>query len=47
MNKLNIVVLILWIIAGVFVIIGREPSLGQYVLCWVTLIFYLFRCTKE
>lgn len=41
MDKLNIIVLILWIVAGVLVIISKEPTLFQYILCWVNLILYI------
>jgi hypothetical protein len=41
MKKLNIAVFIMWLIAGLFVIITNEVTIFEYILLWITCMLSL------
>lgn len=41
------VVLLFWFIAGIAVIISKEPNLFMYILCWINLLIYLIKDIVE
>lgn len=44
---MNIAILIVWLIAGISVIITGNVTMLIYVLCWLNLMIYLVRNVME
>ena len=47
MRGTRIIVLFLWIIAGICTILSRNPSMLSYILCWIFLLTELIEDILE